>query len=90
MRLRLGVNRLAELKIYYFTFGLGHLYAGHVQPIAATSPLHALQAMVFTYGKKWAFKYTEEQWDKSKKEGASEKELELLDARKVVLSDYAR
>lgn len=80
-----------KLELHYFSFGMGHVYAGHVQPILAKSEEHAHIVMFRLHGNKWAFHYTEQEWNAAKERGAArEIHLDLIDARKVVLNDYVR
>lgn len=51
------------MKTYYHTFGIGHPQAGRVQPIVADNATEALRAMFKKYGNRWAFQYTEKQWE---------------------------
>lgn len=70
------------MELHYFTFGLGHTFANHVQPILAPNEQIAINKMFNTYGNKWAFHYTEEQWFKSMMQGfGKEQLLELIIAR---------
>src|SRR5690625_989376 len=82
-----GVRESSEkLELHYFTFGLGHTFAGHVQPILDENYKQAQKVIMHTYGDKWAFHYTEDEWESSKMRGfAKEKSLDLIDARKVVI-----
>lgn len=54
---------------YIFTFGSGQENAGRCQPIVATNEIQARQRMFEVYGNKWAFMYTEEEWNKSVADG---------------------
>src|SRR5690625_1355350 len=58
-----------KLELHYFTFGVGHTFAGHVQPILAANAEQAQKVMFHTYGDKWAFHYTENEWQNSKING---------------------
>jgi hypothetical protein len=53
---------------FYFTFGSSetHVHPGCVQPIEADDWAHARRAMFALYGDKWAFQYTEEEWERAK------------------------
>lgn len=48
--------------VEYFTFGMGHELAGHVQPIMAENPEAAREKMFEVHGKKWAFQYSEKEY----------------------------
>lgn len=61
--------------VEYFTFGIGHEFAGHVQPIKADSPEAARQKMFEVYGKKWAFQYSEDEYLKARQEGYARETL---------------
>lgn len=51
------------MQTYYHTFGLGHPQAGRVQPIVAENATEALRAMFKKYGNRWAFQYTQKEWE---------------------------
>ena len=55
-----------ELKKFYFTFGCGQDNAGYCQPIYAKDYETARKRMFGIHGAKWAFQYTEEQWEENK------------------------
>lgn len=55
--------------VEYFTFGIGHDFARHVQPIVANSPEEAREKMVQLHGNKWAFQYSEKEYLESRKKG---------------------
>lgn len=77
-----------KMELHYFTFGLGHTFAGHCQPILAHNAQSALKKMFDTYGDKWAFHYTADQWEQLKQEGhARERMLDLLVVKGVSLSE---
>lgn len=66
---------------FYHTFGLGHEHQGKVQPIIARNAVDAYRAMLEKYGDKWAFQYTEEEWEANRKAGlAKEKPLKIISA----------
>ena len=72
---------------FYFTFGSceTHAHPGCVQPIIAEDYGSARQAMFQEYGDKWAFSYTEEEWEAAKLRASKmampfELELEPIDA----------
>ena len=74
-----------EPKWYYFTFGHGQPNAGHYVKIFGTYG-GAREKMFAKYDKRWAFQYSEEEWDawvkKATHEGVEymiEKELEVID-----------
>lgn len=48
---------------YIFTFGCGQLHAGKAVKIAGNFK-EARQKMFAKYGPRWAFQYSEEQWNK--------------------------
>jgi hypothetical protein len=48
---------------HYFTFGCGQENEGYVQPIIASSYGKAREKMVEMHGARWAFQYSEEQWN---------------------------
>lgn len=50
------------MAVQFFTFGMGHELAGHVQPIKADSPEAARDKMFELHGKKWAFQYSEQEY----------------------------
>jgi len=50
------------MNIYYFTFGFGQKFEGHVQPIIAESSMIARYKMVSIFGDKWAFQYGEDEY----------------------------
>jgi hypothetical protein len=54
---------IMEKQRFYFTFGDGHMYSGCCQPIMADDYYSARARMMKEYGNKWAFQYTEEQWN---------------------------
>jgi acid phosphatase class B len=51
---------------FYFTFGRDQQYEGYCQPIVAKDYDTARAKMISMYGAKWAFQYTESQWNKTK------------------------
>lgn len=51
---------------WFFTFGMGQTLQGHCQPIYAQSYGHAREKMVEVYGGRWAFQYSEKEWEDSK------------------------
>lgn len=53
------------MKKWYFTFGCGMAFEGYVQVVYADSYEEARSKMVDVYGIKWAFQYSEEQWQKN-------------------------
>ena len=57
-----------KMNVYYFTFGCGQKHHGEVQPIYANNMMVARNKMFELFGDKWAFSYTEEQWNQWKKE----------------------
>lgn len=50
---------------YYFTFGIGHELADHVQPIFSPNMKVAIVKMNELYGKSWAFNYTFDEYCKA-------------------------
>lgn len=54
------------LKKFIFTFGSSHHNAKLCQPIYAKDYESARQKMFDIYGDKWAFQYSEEEWDEWK------------------------
>lgn len=70
-----------EQELHYFTFGIGQVLEGHVQPILAISESQARETMNKTYGNKWAFHYDEKQWQRNKEQGfGNERVLDLIKA----------
>lgn len=57
-----------EMNVYYFTFGCGQKHHGEVQPIYANNMMVARNKMFELFGDYWAFSYTEEEWNKWKKQ----------------------
>lgn len=57
------------MTVQFFTFGMGHDLAGHVQPIKADSPEAAREKMVQLHGNKKAFQYSEDEYLKARQEG---------------------
>lgn len=55
--------------VEFFTFGMGHELAGHVQPIKADSAEIARNEMFRIHGKKWAFQYSEQEYLDARLEG---------------------
>lgn len=51
---------------FIFTFGCGQANAGKCQPIFANTMREARAEMEKQYGLKWAFGYTEEDWEACK------------------------
>lgn len=51
------------MKTWVFTFGSGHMYEGGCVKITAPSMEAAREEMFRRYGSKWAFQYSEEDWD---------------------------
>ena len=51
---------------FIFTFGCGQENAGKCQPIYANSMAEARAEMVEQYGFKWAFGYSEKDWEDCK------------------------
>ena len=49
---------------YYFTFGFNHAYPNGFVKIQAEDPTKARIEMIKRFGKKWAFQYDEETWNK--------------------------
>lgn len=45
------------MESYYFTFGIGHPFAGYVQKVTASNSEEARKTMIEFYGSKWAFCY---------------------------------
>jgi len=76
---------MEETEKYYFTFGSGQKHEGYCQPIFGDY-WSARQKMIETYGNKWAFQYSQEEWNDMKKEPGRmflyplEKEMEAMDA----------
>ena len=69
-----------NMKKYYFTFmGDDLLYHNKVQPILAEDYGAARSLMFGRYGDKWAFQYTQEQWEEweNKRPWYYPKEIEL-------------
>lgn len=62
---------------YYASFGLGHENEGKVQPIFAENDIEARMKMIKKHGDKWAFLYSKEQFEQSKKEGFFKNVVEL-------------
>lgn len=57
------IEATTEHKLFIFTFGGGQLHQGKYQPIYATDSGSARAKMHDLYGDKWAFMYTEEEWE---------------------------
>lgn len=59
---------------FYFTFGSSkdHAHQRMALPIVADSYAMARDAMFKLYGDKWAFQYTEEEWECMKQRAKSE------------------
>lgn len=78
-------------KTWYFTFGIGMVLAGRVQPISAPSYELARTTMFEVYGGKWAFQYSEEEWLKIKnkpdKWWSLETELPLINVKEAANND---
>lgn len=55
---------------FYFTFGSGQVGEGTCQIIEANNMHDARETMFQKCGDKWAFAYTEEQWEENKKTAA--------------------
>lgn len=51
------------MNLYYFTFGVGQEYAGHVQPIKAPNLKSAISTMTSKYGDRWSVDYTAEEYE---------------------------
>ena len=61
-----------EMNVYYFTFGCDQKHEGEVQPIHANNMMVARNKMFELFGEAWAFSYSEEEWNKWKKQVADE------------------
>lgn len=55
-----------DIKKFIFTFGCGQENAGYYQEIYAKNSDEAREKMFEMYGDKWAFQYTEEDWERNK------------------------
>ena len=71
------------MSIWYFTFCSGDpINGGWCQPIEAPSYSAARQKMFATWGDRWAFQYSEEEWLRYKRDLRRwlpmEKELEVI------------
>lgn len=53
--------------LWRFTFGGGHEHEGFCQPILALNADEARTKMVELYGTKWAFQYSEDEWELAKR-----------------------
>lgn len=62
---------MATNKTWYFTFGVGQLNEGKVQPIECQSPVQARDEMIRRYGLKWSMQYSQSQWEQIKRDAAS-------------------
>lgn len=54
------------METWYFTFGCGQPLGGNCQPILAPSYSAARAMMCSIYGDKWAFQYSQEQWESNR------------------------
>lgn len=57
-----------DFQRFFFTFGFGQQNEGYAQKVYATSWDKAREKMVEKHQIKWAFQYTEAEWNKNKKE----------------------
>lgn len=57
------------MPIYIFTFGINRKHNGHYQPVVANSMVEAERLMFQHYGRDWAFGYTENSFNASRKQG---------------------
>jgi len=57
------------MKNYYATFGMGHDQQGYIQPIQAKDETEAHKLMFEKYGAKFAFVYSEKEFNEQLDEG---------------------
>lgn len=73
-------------QVWRFTFGQGQKYAGFCQPIYGTY-MTSRRKMFEMYGDKWAFQYSQVEWEAFEKDPRRgyelEKDLELVYAENV-------
>lgn len=76
-RVDMKAHNTEEMQWYIFTFGSGQKYAGHYVKFFGTYNT-AREQMVMQYGDKWAFQYSQREWNRLvKRYGASNMETEL-------------
>lgn len=55
-------KKVEQMKVFYFTFGVGHANHPYYQPIQARNSMVARKMMMQMYGLEWDSQYDEETW----------------------------